>query len=1312
MNKQQQLTYDKGISNIPSDILCDDNCLEESMNIVYRDGEHQPIQNPVRVLGVEMHENVGIKKVLFIHKTNTQHNYITLLGDNRLAWGVASGSGEYEGKGLLDIQVTDTDGLQVDAIGNILIVNADNTTSYLPWNGTAYSAPVTKIPIPKVKFQLQEVQRVRAWNENSEVMADADGNNFEGITWLENQGDVRNILYGMYYKNRAELHRAKAFCSPFAVRYALEMYDGSLIYQSNPIMMFPSYTYNSVIYWDLGGHAWYMWTQGWKLAACIEQGLDDSWKDIVKGIVVYVSKEAELYSFNDSWTPKAKRINADNFVFYDHIIDKYGWNENYDQIRRYDAWGAPVEPPVYHAFYDILKPHSDTVKEVAENGVYFKLCELPLYNSKYVGKCELLDELFESSRLEALEGSLRMTNDDFHSYAMTSADFISTYNNRLLLAGLKRSLYRGFSHFTSHHDDNNPKQVAFVTYLKINGMEVRLKNLANSSSEIYGIWYYYPDTRAYRTEVWEFNSQLNKWCRADVAELKQHPALNGAYAFCTDDWVLGDVTGGGRAGVYQEMTVEEMNAIPETFLETLPSEFSLSEVNNPFVFNASGYNRIGSGDIIGLSNLTTALSQGQFGQYPVILFSTEGIWAASLNSEGVFEAVHPMSREVCNNPASITQTDGAVFFSSAKGLMLIVGSNVSCVSEQLSGEFPNMLKTAKIAYDYRDSLLWIMADANHDGVLGEKCWIYNIKTGTFHKSSYFVGANGVTATTRYFNGFFDAPTPGRRVLPRYPEPVPETSVIHGQYNKAGLQAMVLDSLGAAIRGDTISPFSWYQIVDDSIIYGYISDGDGVRSDLDNFFRYVLLYFAYPDGNGHFVTRLYTKFEGSDDYRDNGEPRTDVLYYNSNFRFRWNETRDGFDKVREFAGILAESPAEPTGEVEDGMLLGEEDGNDFDMIVPDGYSYNYGVRTIVFDPVRKRFILRWVQNYTKVDDSTTRDFTLYFKGSTLLNDYVDSTNNYHPKTDSVYQDVTDNTNYPLYRWDGSSFAHIDDTDVTQLYRISGTMEITLDDAYIIQHEEQGQTIEDLSLRRGPVIDCQEYDSAPYDEYDASRLQGHMKDVLIANLEAPDLDAYPSGVMFYREGNNVKEFVEQRSYSYSYGGRTYSGIMYYDTFQWGIGEAAPHLPSTDELYVLNGTSYYEWDGNDLVPTFAGLANIVNAYPDTLFHKLGDGLYSLTERPQPEDDTNLYSGVIETRPMKLENGLALKSIMQLRNICNMNGTVVLSMWGSNNLRSWVKLRAFRNAPWKYYRFRFEFSGMSATDHFAGTMLVTQERRTNKLR
>jgi hypothetical protein len=128
------------------------------------------------------------------------------------------------------------------------------------------------------------------------------------------------------------------------------------------------------------------------------------------------------------------------------------------------------------------------------------------------------------------------------------------------------------------------------------------------------------------------------------------------------------------------------------------------------------------------------------------------------------------------------------------------------------------------------------------------------------------------------------------------------------------------------------------------------------------------------------------------------------------------------------------------------------------------------------------------------------------------------------------------------------------------------------------------------------------------------------------------------------------------------------------------------------------------------------VVNDYPDYLIQanttQTGNTLYSLTDRPDINDDNNNYSGLLITRPLKLENGLALKSIMQIRNISYMEGSMTLRIFASNNLNDWVELHSLRGMPWKYYRFRYDLSDMKATDRFGGSVLITQERRTNKHR
>jgi hypothetical protein len=267
-----------------------------------------------------------------------------------------------------------------------------------------------------------------------------------------------------------------------------------------------------------------------------------------------------------------------------------------------------------------------------------------------------------------------------------------------------------------------------------NEVFIRRENI--TTDENIGFYFYYPDSRA--KHVWIRKIEGQAATMILNAELEEHNGLNGA--FYIDKKLPGF---DGHTTPTSPSYAEYPSSFNNDAVEDLPNYVITSEVNNPWVFKAEGYNKVGTGKIIGMSTITQALSQGQFGQYPLLVFSESGIWAMSVNNTGLFQPIHPMSREVCNNPDSITQTDGAVFFSSEKGLMVVVGSDVKCVSEQLSGlesdfegevkmgNFRDYMKGCFIAYDYRDSLLWIFNNSRQQNQ--GYCYVYAIKSGTFGK---------------------------------------------------------------------------------------------------------------------------------------------------------------------------------------------------------------------------------------------------------------------------------------------------------------------------------------------------------------------------------------------------------------------------------------------------------------------------------------------------------------------------------------------------------------------------------------------------
>lgn len=125
----------------------------------------------------------------------------------------------------------------------------------------------------------------------------------------------------------------------------------------------------------------------------------------------------------------------------------------------------------------------------------------------------------------------------------------------------------------------------------------------------------------------------------------------------------------------------------------VPNKIYTSEVGNPFYFPVLGINSVGTGEIKGICSAVKALSQGQFGQFPLYAFTTEGVWALEVSSTGTYSAKQPVTRDVCINSKSITQTDSAVLFATDRGIMQISGSTTQCLTDTIDTDSPFSLSS-------------------------------------------------------------------------------------------------------------------------------------------------------------------------------------------------------------------------------------------------------------------------------------------------------------------------------------------------------------------------------------------------------------------------------------------------------------------------------------------------------------------------------------------------------------------------------------------------------------------------------------------
>lgn len=137
-----------------------------------------------------------------------------------------------------------------------------------------------------------------------------------------------------------------------------------------------------------------------------------------------------------------------------------------------------------------------------------------------------------------------------------------------------------------------------------------------------------------------------------------------------------------------EIIEEVVDVAEENCCEVRGNVLKVSAVDNPFCFAPINTYTPSQGDILAISSNAVALSQGQFGQYPLYVFSKDGVWAMEGTASGgvTYARSYPVARELCTNGNSICCTDSGVLFLAKRGIMLLQGSSLSCITDAIDAE--------------------------------------------------------------------------------------------------------------------------------------------------------------------------------------------------------------------------------------------------------------------------------------------------------------------------------------------------------------------------------------------------------------------------------------------------------------------------------------------------------------------------------------------------------------------------------------------------------------------------------------------------
>lgn len=693
-----------GFSAIPLEYEVVDGDLSTALGVVSEDGSLKPMLKP-KVIMTFLKPS---QKVVYIHEATAFHYYIVHDTETGCVYYVEKNQ---PGKQVLNLihSFGKTKLYAFSAIGNILMVLTEQGVYHYLWKSKAdgYLALGTHLPECPISFGLQaEVVRTDEFSISFDAISPSDI--FKEFT-DENKTKVTDQVLAKVNKFIAEEATSKGrFIFPFLVRYAYRLYDGSLTMHSAPVLMIASSDLAPQVFYEhITGRNNYTDAKLRIMAALsrldyavIAQKYIDglaNWKDIIRSVDIFISKPIYTYDQNGKCTGFKESTDIDSYCVCKHInqnVDPLGTTyplryqkQNFNHLYAF-TFGDPFKSSsewTYPAGRLMIPRRSvDCVREDIRTTSQFFLLESIKVESLTTTRT-LID--VEEDYLQSLLNREVMT-DDYDSHDTLIPRYAFSYNSRVNVANISKQLFNGYNAgsmfcytdgYVYNFSDAEPtvldgKATYYVYFvIKQDGKDIIVKGDAYSFARAYmpTLFLYYPNINAYKAYVVKYDVFPTVY----EVPLQSHDFLNGSFFF------------GGWDGLEEKGSQPNVSSLAERTVE-IPNKIYTSQVNNPFFFPTTGINTIGTGKILGICAAVKALSQGQFGQFPLYAFSTDGVWALEVSSTGSYSAKQPVTREVCVNSESITQMDSAVLFATNRGIMLLSGSQAMCISDSINNSVP------------------------------------------------------------------------------------------------------------------------------------------------------------------------------------------------------------------------------------------------------------------------------------------------------------------------------------------------------------------------------------------------------------------------------------------------------------------------------------------------------------------------------------------------------------------------------------------------------------------------------------------------
>ncbi len=736
----------QGLSSSPSDNSVQDGELGTCLNLIPEDGELKPMQQPIVVEDFKLSED---EDIVYVHKVTHNeelhsHYIIHSTKDNKWFW-IEKNSTD-KTKTTIDIP-SDFVVNAVTSIGNILCFVGNEKTIYSYWIKGKYTIfDLTKLDYNIVVNT--EDTYFGDTQIASTLLTDNFENAFEYIKGHLNRYVPTNKTAGIVFPaldaiiNKKLTELGNEYFKYYSLCVvALKLYDGSFINISNPFFLMPSILSHRFIYTESSKGIGIDYSVQ-KHSLTLNFEIKEELKEIIVGASVFLSAPETFFDLNK--TPE-NVIQENCIIWKDGMKDDV--RSAAFAFKSEKAIYETVESMTFYHCKDIEL--EDLGKEIALERIKETETTIPLADFKkstYGGNCAItynnrlhIADVTKSSVNPYKSFCKRKWNKARMNEKPTSALKDLTIANFAANSPIDISLEnKGTTNYEcdcvyivklsstlTEKTIYNSGKIQYpinpiLTYPSADAKEMTIlfchsqlgkyykKTFALKKSDSFGMSYYIhlgnkvldyanqekrgenvPDD--YLTTLWD-NTIPTYIQLLDYKLLKKtwtssgHLGNNDPVEYTYYEWDETSID----TKEFTEITKEEYDAAlskcsDENQITHSPSLIKVSEAENPLVFPASNSVQVGSSVIKAMAANTRPITEGQFGDAPLYVFTDEGTWMLMLSADGKYQARQPVNRDVCSNPKGILQIDDAVLFPTERGIMMQTGSTSKLITDVLDG---------------------------------------------------------------------------------------------------------------------------------------------------------------------------------------------------------------------------------------------------------------------------------------------------------------------------------------------------------------------------------------------------------------------------------------------------------------------------------------------------------------------------------------------------------------------------------------------------------------------------------------------------